>query len=417
MKIFFSNQNKNKTITYTYRLLEYLAERTGHKISSPEDSDIIAISLNSFYELHKLRSLRKKWKDKKIIVGGHISYSPYPLLRYADFVNLGQGFEFFEKCKNISDLYDKDFIIHKNKLTGNISHYVNWDLIPCIQIGKNSYSYLWSFGCKNKCSFCLTSWMNKYQVNPNKSILRVLRKKLTGKQLYCITNDYSGSDYYRTVTDVTIKEYNEIPQKFSKIQLIRAGLESVTEKGRKFFNKPITDEEVKEFFLLTKKYKKRCNVFLILGYETEEFLFNFKEILGIDYDAAPKIGFICNYFNPNIGTPLEDEDITKIKWIRANAVKYEWKKTNGRVILFRDTSIKPINSHINTLMERSPANKIEDVFKLKKKVYKEYSSFWDDCNEFGLMDIAKGFYKKPEIKFPYKKAKEKIKKKIYDKLR
>lgn len=238
MKIYFheiSNHNNNTT-TYVYSLLKYLARQNGHEISSLEDCDIAAISLSHYSYIQELIKLRKMTK-KKIIIGGHISHSPYALLAFADYVNLGHGFEFFEKVKSVDDLEEFDFIISKRKLDGKISQYINWDAVPIIQISKNLYSYLWSVGCKNKCKFCLTSWMNQYQVNPHKGILMKLKMKFQNKKLSIISNDYSDSDVARPAANVLINNLIREPSKFQNIGLIRFGIESPSYETRRFLGK------------------------------------------------------------------------------------------------------------------------------------------------------------------------------------
>ena len=120
MKIaFWTNNNFNTT--YTYELLRYLAKKNGHKETGIQDADIVGISLTSHYEIDELRKARKKIGNKKIIVGGHASNAPASLLRYADFVNLGAGFDFFEKVGNVKDIEKQDFIVSRDKKEGGLN--------------------------------------------------------------------------------------------------------------------------------------------------------------------------------------------------------------------------------------------------------------------------------------------------------
>ena len=105
MKIFFYNEIKTKTTTYIYKLLEYLANYYGHEVTNIDNCDIICASMSSISEIEMLRRIYKVNKGKKkIIVGGHISYTPIPLLAYSDYVNIGQGFEFFRDINKTQDI-------------------------------------------------------------------------------------------------------------------------------------------------------------------------------------------------------------------------------------------------------------------------------------------------------------------------
>jgi radical SAM superfamily enzyme YgiQ (UPF0313 family) len=169
MKLHFWDTNKGQT-TYTIGLLKYISVKYGHELNHLI-FDILCVSLTSHYEILELKKARKKYPNSIIVVGGHASNAPLSLLRWADYVNLGQGFDFFKHIKSVSEINEKSYIISKTKLEGEYSHYIDWNILPVIQISKHSYSFLESIGCANKCTFCLTSWLNKYQKNTNENTL------------------------------------------------------------------------------------------------------------------------------------------------------------------------------------------------------------------------------------------------------
>ena len=94
----------NKNTTYTFELLKYIVQKYKHELTDISNCDILGVSLTSHYEIDKLRMARKKYKNKIIIAGGHASNAPASLLAYADYVNLGQGFELFRDIRNINDI-------------------------------------------------------------------------------------------------------------------------------------------------------------------------------------------------------------------------------------------------------------------------------------------------------------------------
>jgi radical SAM superfamily enzyme YgiQ (UPF0313 family) len=406
MKIFFYQGNKQKITTYTFELLKHIAIKYGHEIvDTPEKADLSGISLTSFFEIDQLRIFRNKNQNGVIIAGGHACNNPSALLRYADYVCLGQCFELFRDCQNISDIKEKEYIVHRGKLSGQYSDYINWDIIPCVQIGKNSYSYLYSMGCRNKCKFCLTSWANKYQVNPNKSRALRIRRKIGNKQLYLITNDFdSGVTVNRSVSDVRIKEYIKNPKSFEGIKLLRLGVESPSESTRKWLSKPIKDDHLIEFFRLTKRQNQRVNIFMMAGFNSQEEWESFSELLDQDYDGKAKIGVIINYFDPCALTPLERYDVSKLIQINIPRIKRLWKIKSARVVIFRDGNLYPYNAVIDTMLNRANWYDVDKILemrnnehfisgKIKERKDIGLPAFFDIIQKYGLWHLIDGNHK------------------------
>lgn len=396
MKIYFYQKKLNNITTYTYELLKYIAIKYGHQIvDTAIDADITAISLSSCSEIDTLRVFRNKNKKCKIIVGGQICNSPGAVLRYADYLNLGQGYEFFEKCKNISDIDKQEFIVTKEKKAGIFSHYINWDLIPLIQIAKNSYSILYSVGCRRKCNFCLTSHINKYQVNPNKNKIYIARKIIKNKQLYLICNDFDGKvKIKRKVSDVRVKKYIENPNFYNGIQLLRLGIESPFSETRKKLGKYIDDDELKELFKITKAKKQRINLFFIAGLDVNEQWEKMVNLFENDITNIPRIGIIINYFDSQVLTPMSDYDMTTIQEINIPKIKRIWKIKNGRIVVFHDLKIAPYNAIYTSMLSRCDSIQVDEILNMKKeKKYNNLESFYNDSENRGLFPLINGSYK------------------------
>jgi len=392
ISILVPGQRKGESL-YITKLLEKLVSFYGHELTSPEESELIGVSLTHWGELKGLKKTRETFPSKKIVVGGHLSHSPLPLLRWADFVNLGHGFQFFKECRSIDDIWEKEYIIHSQKKNGKFSQYIDWKIVPAVQIQKNSYSY------------CLTSWINKYQINPQKRIPERIRKAIgKSKQLYLITNDFSDSCTKRTTTNALLRDFLKNPRKFEKIRYIRVGVEFVSEKLRNKLAKPMTDEEIREFVIQTKKCRKRANIFLIAGLNSYEEFEEFGEKVLNDeiYEFRPRLGFIVNYLSPQLNTPLEQIDLTKLKEVDLDTVRYKWKLKNGRVVVFHSDSLRIFNALKDAICERSDENQIEKVLALRKRRFKTTEEFWEEVEKMGLMSLAKGNFLKIKLELPYK---------------
>lgn len=390
MKIFFYQKNKTGNTTYTFELLRYIAKKNGHTLSDLNDSEICALSLAHISEIDTLRIFRKRNPGKKIIVGGHGAC--HALLRYADYICMGHSFELFRDCKKISDLDDKPYIIHKGKKSFQFSKYIDWDLCPVVRISKNSHSLLYSVGCRKKCKFCYTSWINKYQVNPYKKKIERIRKKLNG-QLYLITNDFDNQvAAKRNVSDVRVSEYLKNPSKTKDIKLIRLGIESPCEETRKELGKPISNDDLKEFFRITQKLNQRCNLFFIAGFDGQEEWESMIDLFDVDIVGKPKIGFIVNYFSPQPHTPLKDWDLTKIKPLDLPKIKIKLKIKNARIVIYRDLKVSYYNSTIDAMLSRSKSGQVDNVLMMRDYKNKGLDYFVENAERLGILGLMNGDY-------------------------
>jgi radical SAM superfamily enzyme YgiQ (UPF0313 family) len=369
LKFFFFDKNKiDKVTVYTDVLLKHLAKINGHEcVDNPGDADVLAISMTSLYEIGNLIRLRKQNPNGVIIAGGHVCANASAILRFADYVCMGQGFEFFEQCKSVSDLNSMSYIVSKNKTDGKFSQYINWDVLPVAQISKKAWSYLYGIGCRNRCKFCLTSHINKYQTHPNKAVFDRLREKIKG-QLYLISNDYDKTiNIKRNTADITVKEYLSDPNGYSHIQFIYLGIEGVAGESRKLFGKNVTTEMIKEMFGITGKLRQRTKLFFIAGVDSQEAWEAFAEYLPITYDSEPSMGIIVNYFSPQAYTPLGNYDLRQMKMINLPRIKRIWKIKSARVKIFKDLALAPYSAIFDCMLGHANWDEVDKVLSFRKE--------------------------------------------------
>jgi hypothetical protein len=248
-------------IQYTFYLLKYLAEINNHKITNFEEADFILFSICDVSQILKLKKMREQYPLKKIIVGGHFAVFFKICILFADYVNIGQAFEFF-KCqseksiKNLKSIYYQDC----NKII-EPSILIEWEKIPLCKITKNSYYYWNSVGCKNKCKFCLTSWTNSYQKNDKNRILSLLK---TGKNINFVSNENDNlTDIKEQGKSIMLKDFLKIEKHYCNYY--RIGLEFATEKNRQKLGKFFSDTDLYQSILKAVKDKVRIQFFCIAG--------------------------------------------------------------------------------------------------------------------------------------------------------
>jgi hypothetical protein len=269
MKYSLNIVKENSNPFYTEIVLKQLIKTNGHKIIGNEDAQIILVSLCDITEIIFLEKIRNKYPNKKICVGGAVSYYYKTLSIFADYVCVGQGFEFF-KCHTINEIEKLSCIYSKNDDKIPLpSRLIEWDVVPIGQVSKKVFYYWGSVGCKNRCGFCMTSNVQPYQKNGEDNINSAMAKiKKIGGVCNIVTNDSGNINTNRTTQSIMLKDFLKINSKKGK--LYRIGLEFAKEQTRKKYKKYFTDDELIIAINKSVKEKSRLRLFCISGVETFE---------------------------------------------------------------------------------------------------------------------------------------------------
>lgn len=246
MKYHLIEQKLN--IHYTFGLLRTIITHHGHElVDTPADADMVLVSLCDVTCLYELEKIRRQHPKAKIVVGGHFGYYFKACAIFADYVCVGQGFDFFA-CQTEEEIRALPCVYYPGKDTKATpivaNQHIDWPLCPVIQTSTKAFFYMAGVGCKNKCRFCFTSWTHKHETNEVWRIQKAARAIGTRGILTLVSNEY-GSDF-RTgkirVRDAMLRDFIKETEK--NVRLVRMGLEFATEANRKKYGKPFTDEEL-----------------------------------------------------------------------------------------------------------------------------------------------------------------------------
>lgn len=290
MKFYIWNKKDKNVTQYTFYLLRYLALLNNHEITNINNCDFILVSLCDVSQIIDLYNIKKNNPTKKIIVGGHFAIFFKLCILFSDYVNIGQGFEFF-KCQDEKEIRQLSCIYYNNCNKIIIpSILVEWSKIPICKITKKSYYYLNSIGCKNKCKFCLTSWTNMYQYNSKERIQDILLKN-KDKKINFISNENDNTcDVKEHRKSIMLKDFLNIKTHYCNYY--RIGLEFATEENRKKNGKFFTDNMLMVAILKAIKEKVRIQFFCISGYEPKELWYNlFSKLPALDEGWEIKFKF------------------------------------------------------------------------------------------------------------------------------
>jgi len=331
-KFYFYNQCKEYAV-YVLSLLMSLCKKSGHEIvDNPQNADYICVSLTSLMELDILARVRRENPKIKIIVGGHCSFVLEPLLVYADYINIGAGFDIWNDIR-IHRIEDLPYIATKNKVDFEINTHIQWEKVPITQMCKNRYGYWQSIGCKQKCHFFYTSWWNKHEINPYFEKSYPYFEKIGINKISFISNEYSVLDKKVKIpmSDVILKDYIGNPQFYDNIRKIRIGVESPNKDIQHLFKKPINLNDVITSFEIAKQQKQVLLLFFMVGLETEEDWKSFIDLIPQDYSPAYRIELVTNYFEPVSGTPLQYYNLFELKPINITKIMYLTANKNCRI--------------------------------------------------------------------------------------
>jgi hypothetical protein len=263
MKFAIFCKSDGDVIQYTESVLKSLAVHNGHEIVDPNNADMLLISVCDITQVSFVESIRKKYTDKLICVGGHavIYYKLFGL--FADFVNIGQGFEFFE-CQSIDEIKSLPCIWHREKDGQKIvsSKKIDWSIAPCANVTSGAQYYWGAVGCKNKCKFCLTSWTNPHDKNSERRIKAVLNRYPTAT---IVTND---SDHVPNRMTQSMMLLDFLERQLKKYAVYRLGIEFANDQTRKKYGKPFSNDQFYQALERAKEYGVRLKLFCIGGINT-----------------------------------------------------------------------------------------------------------------------------------------------------
>jgi hypothetical protein len=301
-----SNQYKNN-VFYTEYLIKNLICANGHELVSNIEADFILISICDITEISYLINIRKAYPRKKIIVGGHVAIFFKLCAIFADYVNVGQGFEFF-KCKNEDEIKSLECIYYNSKNSIiKPSTIIEWNKCQVVQLSKKRYSYLASTGCKNKCKFCLTSWTNKLQNNNSIRIKKAYELANNRKAcLKLISNDgYDNSKVKENVKDMLLTDFIKIGK--VNTSQVRLGLEFAKESNRKKYGKYFTNKQLLQAIIRAREENIVLQLFCISGIDTKQDWINLLSIIPEYLQLSPKLIFKFTNLEYQMFTPIHRE--------------------------------------------------------------------------------------------------------------
>lgn len=374
-------------------------ELSRHNIApaSIEGSDIMLITMQDPRQWPYLKSLRGKYPNKKIIVGGSASSSPYSIGLHCDCVVAGDGQAFirtliesgYEAAESLPNVW-----VHGETRPVTIDQGFPWNLPPIM--GDNGHVNIFiSRGCKKKCYFCQTGWAYDYQETENINQVLSQVQSCKGKKITYVSNDlgqYSGINFLDSNADGSYSvEYILKKKMLPKARVVRLGVEGVSERIREIINKPIKNDDLYNLTLALNRAGKSVKFFMMAGFpfETAEDWEELKAFI-MRYRRKEQKGTLEISFSAWIPSPATPMCILPLKddyWERFEAFR-EWFFNAGwsnKIKLLNlaqpETRLQSAMAHMGLTEEElreggkwGPNDRIEYPF--KKAVHRIRGKLW-----------------------------------------
>lgn len=286
------------------------AEKAGASIevlplNSPKTGyDVEMVSVHHCTDISSLAALPKRGKVR--LVGGHVTLSnPRPLIPFADAICVGEGESWvYEGVKLLSqDLRPESL----EALPGTIlpSRFSSGDPLPPANHERplpDNAPYLnrpgtlrarWYIeiarGCPFQCAYCEVGHSMPYRFYPLERILELMTMidGKTTKINFFAPDEASHPNYPQLMEAIRDRGYRQgygsyradrilkrgLELDIGREQLIRVGVDGLTEETRKRVGKPITNEMLLELFRrFSRQDHIQFKMFMMFGYPWEEFV-------------------------------------------------------------------------------------------------------------------------------------------------
>jgi radical SAM superfamily enzyme YgiQ (UPF0313 family) len=400
--------SKAGTAMYTAATIRYYSKLAGLIEVQPCDADYIFISICDPDDLPLLVKTRSNYPDAIIIMGGFESYFGNPYLAWADYIVCGEGYDFIiDFGVDPKKALERPEVLSSKKQNVIPNYNSQYECVPLVRLpGGNRYYYLASRGCNKKCKFCATSWIQPYSENLKSRLKQCVKKVETRNgKITLIGNDSKNiiESPILAAQSVTVQEYLKNPIKY-KSKMLHFGIEGWTEKDRKAFGKPISDEMIYELINVTEVLKQTIELFFIIGYPSydEKDVFEFTKLIPTSKELNPKIYIKMTYFDPCPHTPLGNSKI-KDNFIDPKKIFMYFNSINKRIRVFPCRSIA--RSAWRGVLHR--CTKEEAIILGKepadKNVQESFSKFYEKLVIKNLLNKLSGMDACKNIKTTYKR--------------
>jgi len=399
VKITYLNPGQpGRDLVYPSVYMVDLLNSLGFELVDEGESDLILVTMSDPDSFSSLRAIRNRNQNAKIIVGGFEAYAGEWMLAFADYVVAGKGERFLltlartrEIPVDLPEVYSLATVYWRACVPYEGTPVEDF---PVITVGEKSMYGVAGFGCKSKCAFCLTSWVQPHRDASESHVKRMANyAEASDKRITFVTNDYDLFKYGRAVNaqSVMVRDILSDEDAFLKMLaesrrgMLHIGVEGFLEKTRRKLAKPLKAEQLRRVLDMIGYSNFDVEVFFISGIPGDGQIEDIEDMFPMGTTRSPRIFLKFTTLNPAPHTPLWTTPLDSIGELTDEDV-LEWYK---RFCMKR-------NPRLRTFAVRTPARELwrsvlrrcdpEQVFKipLMPKANTPVAEFLDDVVACGL---------------------------------
>lgn len=243
-----------------------------------------------------------------VVTGGPIDALPLVALELADALVVGEGYRYVRQMLGLADVrgveeYTRTWphAIERGQVQtlarqegapwllaaeasplASPDDVIDWD-VPPMRSDDKVVRLIASKGCHFKCGYCATSYRQTYQCHPRggRVVGQLTELAKRRERVQMVSNDPMNLPWFRQIASrldsqsFTLQEVRDQANRAvltkSGIGMARFGVEGVSERIRRAFGKPVSDNEVLEVVADLHAHKVNTHLFFISGapWETE----------------------------------------------------------------------------------------------------------------------------------------------------
>lgn len=343
MKVHLVNSTRAINVRYTYAMLDYLLRKNKiATVPSISEADLILVSSCDVDGYKLVRDTKKAAGDKPVIMGGCESFPGSAYLAWADYIWVGEGFEFFKALAGgtWADIVRNPAMYSKEKREAVPSTLIDWAEVPLIKGSKRTYYIMMARGCKQKCRFCFVSWANLHQIAPlsfQHHVLASIKELPKGCMVHYISNDNAGLLMNERVAcpSVRVVDFLNKWEDYKQIRFAHFGVERFSEWGRREWGKPIDNLDLHRLMIVTEGMSREVEFFFIIGLPTTDDEFKeFLNIVPLGIKLNPKIKLKFTYLDPGAHTPIERFNLLNLVEVDTLGYRRQLLEKNRRFQMF-----------------------------------------------------------------------------------
>jgi radical SAM superfamily enzyme YgiQ (UPF0313 family) len=268
---------KQQNAGLSTRCVRWMLSQSKKQTCSVAEASVLFVSCQDPEQAKFVEGLRRKFRNKLIVVGGAAATSPRVFCESSDAVVIGHGRPFCDAicADGIDAAMSLPNVWVRGKTEIKVDSGFEWKMPP-IETEGGQWSVSCGRGCKKKCLFCQTGWAYEYSENPDPiSLLRQIKNlNASKKRVSYLSNDPAQHSFSSQLPKTDAASYSiqyiKATKELPAARQLRIGVEGISERLRRLVGKPITHVDLVNVSVWLANNGRSVRWFLLCGLPWEK---------------------------------------------------------------------------------------------------------------------------------------------------